>query len=68
MNRTAVPAPFGTTRRYHVTATDAASGATATTPRPRELFVERLISQNRNGVTSVKLNGTSIPAGGTMTL
>ena len=59
---------FDTTRRYHVTATDAGSGASATSPQPREMYVEHLISQNRNGVTAVKLNGTTIPAGGAMTL
>ena len=59
---------FDTTRRYHVTATDAGSGATASSPQPRELYVEHLISQNRNGVTSVKLNGTAIPPGGSMTM
>ncbi|MEO6125472.1 MAG: LPXTG cell wall anchor domain-containing protein [Ilumatobacteraceae bacterium] len=59
---------FDTTRRYHVTATDSGSGVTATTPQPRQLYVEHLISQNRNGVTSVKLNGASIPPGGAMTM
>ncbi|MBI4884756.1 MAG: hypothetical protein HY826_11965, partial [Actinobacteria bacterium] len=59
---------FDTTRRYHVTATDSGSGATATTPQPRDLYVEHLISQNRNGVTSIKLNGAAIPPGGAMTL
>ena len=61
-------AAYDTVRQYHVTATDAGSGATASTPRPRQLYVEHLISQNRNGITSVALNGTAIPAGGTMTL
>ena len=65
---TRTTAAFDTTRRYHVTATHSPSGATATTPQPRELYVERLISQNRNGVDSIKLNGVSIPAGGTLTL
>ena len=59
---------YDTTRRFHVTATDAASGVSAVSPQPRELYVEHLISQNRNGVTAVKLNGTTIPAGGTMNL
>jgi uncharacterized repeat protein (TIGR01451 family) len=68
INKAAVPAPYDTTRRYHITATDAVSGATGSTPQPRELYVEHLISQNRNGITSIKLNGSSIPAGGAMTL
>lgn len=59
-------AAFDTTRRFHVTATDGA--ATASSPTPRELYVEHLVSQNRNGITAIKLNGTTIPAGGTMTL
>ena len=65
---TKTAAAFDTVRRYHITATDSGSGATVSTPQPRELYVEHLISQSRNGVTSVKLNGASIPAGGTMTL
>lgn len=55
------------TRRYYITAT-AAGLETVSTPRPRELYVERLISQNRNAVTDVRLNNNSIPAGGTMNL
>ncbi len=65
---TRTAAAYDTTRSYHITATDAVSGATGTTPRPRELYVEHLISQSRNGITSIKLNGVSIPAGGSMTL
>ena len=65
---TRTAAAYDTTRSYHITATDAASGATASTPQPRELYVEHLISQSRNGITSIKLNGVSIPAGGSMTL
>ncbi len=61
-----VAAAFDKTRRYHITATDASG--TVSTPQPRELYVEHLISQNRNAVTDVKLNGVSIAAGGTMTL
>ena len=57
---------YGKTRRYHITATD--GSGTASSPMPRELYVEHLISQNRNGITDIKLNGVSIPAGGTMTL
>ncbi|MEJ7848831.1 MAG: hypothetical protein WKF92_12160 [Pyrinomonadaceae bacterium] len=66
VNKTAVA--FNTTRRYHITASDSVSLETGSTPQPRELYVERLISQNRNGVDSIKLNGTAIPAGGAMTL
>ncbi len=58
---------YNDTRRYYITATADALG-TISTPRPREIFVEHLISQNRNAVTDVKLDGASTPAGGTMTL
>lgn len=42
---------WNTSQGYHITATDGVS--TVQTPAGRELFVEKLISQNRNGVTSV---------------
>ncbi|HEX2642792.1 MAG TPA: hypothetical protein VHU81_07350, partial [Thermoanaerobaculia bacterium] len=61
------PAAYDTTRRYHITATADTLG-TASTPTPRELYVEHLISQSRNHILDVRLNGTSIPNGGTMTL
>ncbi len=61
-----IPATYDTTRRYHIAATDgSSSGATRT---PRELYVEHLISQSRNAITGVKLNGTAIPADGAMNL
>lgn len=60
-------AAYGTTRRFHIEVT-ADYGISLSTPRPREIFVERLISQNRNASTDVKLDGISIPVGGTMTL
>jgi uncharacterized repeat protein (TIGR01451 family) len=65
---TKVAAAYNTTRGYHISAADSGSGATGSTPLARELFVEHLISQNRNGITTVKLNGTSIAAGSSMTL
>ena len=55
-------AAFGKTRRYYI------SVGSDTTPRPRELFVERLISQGRNYVTNIELNGLSVPPGGAMNL
>jgi LPXTG-site transpeptidase (sortase) family protein len=60
-------AAYGTTRRFHIEIT-ADFGISLSTPRPREIFVERLVSQNRNASTDVKLEGISIPVGGTMTL
>ncbi len=72
---TQTAAAFDTTRRYHITATDV-SGSVST-PTPRELYVEHLISQNRNSVTDVKYGPlgcgvantcTSVAAGGSMNL
>lgn len=60
------PAAYDTARRYHITATADTLG-TVSTPVPRELYVEHLVSQARNHVLDVKLDGVSIPNGGTMT-
>lgn len=60
-------AAYNTTRRYHINVSEASTG-TISTPTPREIFVEHLISQNRNSTDTVKLNGTPIVAGGTMSL
>ncbi|MFN8375373.1 MAG: hypothetical protein U0694_21155 [Anaerolineae bacterium] len=68
---TPVPAAYDTTRSYVITAT---SGAlTGSSPQPRELYVEHLISQNRNATTDVQYGTnlaslTSVAAGGTMNL
>ena len=43
---------YNATRRYHI-AVSATGISTITTPTPRELYVERLISQNRNSVQSI---------------
>jgi len=59
---------YNHTRRYHIEVTAGNVTGTISTPTPREIFVEHLVSQNRNAVTNVYLNGASIPAGGTMTL
>jgi len=60
---------YDKTRRYHIEVTTTETGATIfSTPTPRELYVEHLVSQSRNAVTDVHLDGVSIPAGGTMTL
>ncbi len=44
-------AAFTRARRYSISATD--GDGSVNTPRPRELYVERLISQNRNSVQNV---------------
>ena len=61
-----VVAAYDTTRGYHITATD--GSGTVSSPTPREIYVEHLISQNRNSITGIKLDGVSIPAGGSMNL
>lgn len=57
-----VSAAYNQTRRFHIT-----SGGVSTTV-PRELFVEHLVSQARNGIRDVKLDGVSTPAGGHMSM
>lgn len=58
---------YNHTRAYHINATATGLG-TFSTPSPRQLFVEHLISQNRNGISDFKVNGVSVPSGGTSTL
>ncbi|MBN2256418.1 MAG: hypothetical protein JW704_01070, partial [Anaerolineaceae bacterium] len=41
---------------------------TVSTPNPRELYVERIVSQSRNATLDVLLEGVSIPPGGSMYL
>ncbi len=60
-------ASYDKTRRYHIEIT-ADGGISLSTPRPREIFVERLVSQSRNYTLDVRLDGQSIPAGGTMAM
>lgn len=63
---------YDMTRRYRidVSGTDSLSGlpVLASSPTPREIFVEYLISQSRNSTMDVKLDNVSIPPGGTMAL
>lgn len=54
-------------RRFHITATATGLG-TISTSTPRELYVEHLVSQNRNTISDVKLDGASIPKGGSFSL
>lgn len=64
---TRTPAAYTTARRYHIEVSAAALAAVST-PAPREIYVERLISQNRNDVLDLQINGVSIGVGGTMNL
>jgi len=60
VNKTALA--YDQTRRYHIT-----SGGVST-PTPRELYVEHLVSQARSSISDMKLNGVSVAAGGSMNL
>ena len=60
---TRTSAAYNATRRYHITARGDGTG-TVSTPTPRELYVERLISQGRNTVTSI-VGPTSVYVGQT---
>ncbi|HSO23109.1 MAG TPA: hypothetical protein VLT81_09375, partial [Chondromyces sp.] len=43
---------FGNSREYYIEATDGTD--TVTTPRPRQIYVEYLVSQNRNTTTQIR--------------
>jgi uncharacterized repeat protein (TIGR01451 family) len=58
---------YNHTRKYRIAVTTT-EGATGMSPEPREIFVEHLISQNRNATLDVKLDGVSIAPGGSMSL
>ncbi len=58
-------AAWDTVRGYHITATGD-GGVTATTPTPRQLYIEHLISQNRNAITSIS-GPTTVYVGSTYT-
>jgi LPXTG-site transpeptidase (sortase) family protein len=58
---------YGKKRSYEIVVT-ADGDISLYTPTPRELYIEHLISQNRNSTTNVELDGDSIPSGGTMSL
>ena len=66
---------YNTTRRYHIAVTEGVNPTSYSTPIPRELFVEKLISQNRNNQVNLELSTTgedgsfeSFAAGETLTL
>jgi hypothetical protein len=63
---------YDETRRYRIDVTyddpEIAGIQTVSTPTPREIYVEHLVSQNRNSVTEVRLDGVPVAAGGTMNL
>src|SRR5687768_2289272 len=60
-------AAYNHTRNYHITDHSNETDLVRTVT-PRHSLVQHLISQNRNSVTDVKLDGVSIAPCGTMTL
>jgi LPXTG-site transpeptidase (sortase) family protein len=63
---TKVSAAFDTYRNFHITASINGSGLVQTPTR--QLYVEHLISQNRNSTSAMTLDGNSIPVGGSMNM
>ncbi len=54
---------YNATRRYHITVTGTGFSSLST-PTPREIYVEKIISQNRNSVNSI-VGPTTVYVGGT---
>lgn len=54
---------YNTTRSYHITVSGTGF-ASVSTPTPREIYVERIISQNRNSVNSI-VGPTTVYVGST---
>ncbi len=61
------PLAYDDTRDYHIAVT-ADNAPAVQTSANREIFVEHLVSQNRNSVLDIKLDTVSVPAGGAMNL
>jgi LPXTG-site transpeptidase (sortase) family protein len=59
-------ASYDKSRSYQIGFT-ADGGLSGATPDNREIYVEHLVSQNRNAVIDISVDGESVPAGGTMT-
>jgi LPXTG-site transpeptidase (sortase) family protein len=63
---------YDTTRRFHITVS-ADNTTTGSTPTPREIYVEHLVSQSRNSTTAIQYGATigslqPVLAGGNMSL
>jgi uncharacterized repeat protein (TIGR01451 family) len=54
---------YNQSARYHVELLTGAGAVVASTPTPREIIVEHLISQNRNAVDEIRVNGTPVVLG-----
>ena len=63
---------YDQTRRYRIDISyedpDFVDRQVVNSPTPREVYVERLISQNRNETTNMRVDGVAIPVGGAMNL
>jgi LPXTG-site transpeptidase (sortase) family protein len=68
VNITRNSAAYDHVRRYHINVTSDEITTPVSTPTPREIYVEHLVSQSRNATTDVQLDGISIAEGGSMTL
>lgn len=49
--------------RYHIDVINGVNTVLASTPTPREIYVERLVSQNRNAVDDILVNNVSVTPG-----
>ncbi len=63
---TKVSAAFDTYRNFYITAS--INGTDSVRTPTRQIYVEHLISQNRNSTSAMTLDGTSIPVGGSMNM
>jgi len=65
---TQVAAAYGKNRPYHITATNNLNAQSVSTAVPRQLYIEYLISQNRNTVISYTIGGVAVTPGGSVNL
>lgn len=56
-------AAYNQAARYHIDLLNGGGAVVQTTPTPREILVERLISQNRNSVDAIRVNGNPVTLG-----
>lgn len=54
---------YNQSARYHIDLLNSGGTIVQTTPTPREIYVERLISQNRNAVDAIRINGSTVTLG-----
>lgn len=54
--------------RYHIDVIDGVNAVLASTPTPREIYVERLVSQNRNAIDDILVNNVSVTGSGSVSV